>query len=631
MSTDNVALKLLNRTKYAQNRTKYYTVRNTVLSQTERPFFSTGSFYDPKNNRKLLSLKKAFLNRRASRRGPFQKFSLPHEYHKTFGDPSYYSHSELVASCVSASSENMCDSYFWKQICTFSCPMITSGEKIREVRDVISIGDLLKCVSSVAKVNCYDRDLFRVLSREFVDDVRKLSLEEAAELLHCYYRQNVYSCDLVNSVGKMVTSSIIKGLQSTESENSESEPRGVLGKIKDIMPGNRAVNADFGLRPLAKILRYCHYFGYANPDFYLSVAKIFIRCSSSMDFVSRLEMFTYLDPKLMFAEPEESSDSVAPVSKEPTGHDVARDMVSQLLDSVDLINGPDLCHENTFEMSVLLSSHLFRVPENSKLVHDLCGALSSSRLISKAVFRYASNCTYSDLGWREPLGQFLALLSRCCGESTPVMSRVSALTQGLRVQSPFVDSLENLFMDSMLTCFRVLNICWRLKLGRVDAKDDRQLCKKLSFSLEDDNVHSRFLREFGKLSLSSTEMDLISMVVESINERGCKGQSVENLTSSFECLTALINNSGGSRPLSLPSSLREKASEASDAVSMEIVRQLVDFDRASLYRVSLSLSTSDAKNVHLDHYVNYFPKITRRIHERHHVSLPNPLETHIGL
>ncbi|UKK00308.2 hypothetical protein MACK_000380 [Theileria orientalis] len=615
MSTDNAALKLLYRTKYAQNRTKYYTVRNTVLSQTERPFFVTGSFYDAKNNRKLLSLKKAFLNRRASRRGPFQKFSLPHEYHKSFGDPLYYSHSQLVSSCVSASSENMCDSYFWKQIC----------EKIREVRDVISISDLLKCVSSVVKVNYYDRDLFRVLSREFVDDAKKLSLEDIAELLHCYYRQNVYSCDLINSIGKRVTLSLIKELQRTVSENSESEPRGVLGKIKDIIPGNRPVKVDFSFRPLTKILNYCHYFGYENPDLYLSVAKTFLRCSSNMDFVSRLEMFTYLDPKLMFPDSEKSSESVVSVSKEYSGPDFARDMVSQLLDYVDLTNVPDLYHENTFEISVFLSSQLFRVPENSKLLHDLCGALSSCRLISKALFRYASNCTYLGNGWREPLGQFLALLSRCYDESMAIMSRVSALTHGLKVKSPFVESLENLFMDSILTCFRVLNCCWRLKLGCVDAKDDDKLCKMLRFTLDDDNVHSQFLREFGKLSLSSTEMDLISKAVEAINEYGCKSQSVENLTASFECLTALINNSGGiKRSVSLPSNLKEKASNANDAVSMEIVRQLVDFDRGSLYRVSLSLSTTDAKNVHLDHYVNYFPKITRRSHEKHHVPISNP-------
>ncbi|UKJ87896.2 hypothetical protein MACJ_000338 [Theileria orientalis] len=605
MSTDNVALKLLKRTKFAQNRTKYYTVRNTVLSQTERPFFVTGSFYDAKNNRKLLSLKKAFLNRRASRRGPFQKFSLPHEYHKSFGDPSYYSQSELVASCVSSSSENMCDSYFWKQIC----------EKIREVRDVISIADLLKCVSSVVKVNYYDRDLFRVLSREFVDDMKKLSLEDIAELLHCYYRQNVYSCDLVNSIGKRVTSSLIEQLQTTVNENSESRPRGVLGKIKDIMPGNRPLKVDFSFRPLSKILKYCHYFGYVGPDLYLSAAKTFLRCSSSMDFVSRLEMFTYLDPKLMFPDSGESSDANS-----------ARDVVSQLLDSVDLTNDPDLYHENACEISVFLSSQLFRVPENSKLVHDLSASLSSCRLISKAISRYASNCAYLGRGWVDRLVQFLTLLSRCCGESLPIMSRVSALTEGFKAKSPFVDSLENLFMDSMLTCFRVLNSCWRLKLGCVDFKDDGKHRKLVSFSLEDYNVHSQFLREFGKLSLSSAEINLVSKVVDSINEYGCKGQSVENLTASFECLTALINNSGRiNGAVSLPSDLREKASKASDAVSMEIVRQLVDFDRGSLYRVSLSLSTADAKNVHLDHYVNYFPKITRRSHEKHHVPISNPV------
>ncbi|AFZ80116.1 hypothetical protein BEWA_029670 [Theileria equi strain WA] len=116
MSGEVAAQKLLNRTRYAQNRTKYYTVRNLVLSQNERPLFITGSFEEASKDRKLLAIRKAFVNRHSYRRGPFGDLSVPHAYFEIYGDPSYFSLKELVDACTDAAKRDMRDVSFWKQI-----------------------------------------------------------------------------------------------------------------------------------------------------------------------------------------------------------------------------------------------------------------------------------------------------------------------------------------------------------------------------------------------------------------------------------------------------------------------------------------------------------------------------------
>uniref|UniRef100_A0A3B0MM80 Uncharacterized protein n=1 Tax=Theileria annulata TaxID=5874 RepID=A0A3B0MM80_THEAN len=601
MTSQEISLKLLNRTKFAQNRTRYYTVRNSVLSQTERPLFVTGSFNDCVGNLKLLSLRKSYLHRHSSKRGPFQKLSLPHEYFKILGEPAYYSHSELLYACSYASDNFMCDSYFWKQIC----------EKIREVRDVIDIKDLLSCLCSIVKVNYYDRDLLRLLSREFVDDIDKLSLDDIHQLLHCYYKQNVYSCDLVDKVGLKVTQ-LINATPLTQ--NSENQSSTLFGKIKDLIPTNKSSDSEpkceLDLKTLSRISNYLSYFKYSNYDFHNSISNLFITYCNSMDFISRLNFFNSIDPKLL-------TNNLSTTNNLTNNKLINTFLKSIVNDSISFN------HENSYELGTFLSSGLFKSAESSKLLHDFCSISSTIKLICNSILHLSRFDLYgtdvsdtqppspnqtnpiTEITTRIPL--LLERLYKYCFDIIDLIYQISS--NYTAVKSPFIKSFENIFIDSILTCIRALNSFYRLQVLVPSASQNT--CKLLSFTTDDNNVHSSFLKLFHRINITSSDLNFISKASQCLINFDCKGQSIPNLTSSFE-IFSLIQSTNQSTELI----------KSIDILSLEIIRQLVDFDRESIYRIALTLNFTNTNSL-LNHYISFFPKITRRKHHKHHITLNN--------
>ncbi|EAN33691.2 hypothetical protein TpMuguga_01g01233 [Theileria parva strain Muguga] len=667
MSSQEISLKLLNRTKYAQNRTKYYTVGNTVLAQTERPLFITGSFNDCVGNLKSLSLRKSYLNRHSSKRGPFQKLSFPHEYFKFLGDPAYYSHSELLYACSYSSENFMCDSYFWKQIC----------EKLREVRDVVDIKDLLSCLCSVVKVNYYDRDLLRMLSREFVDDIDKLSLAQIHQLLHCYFKQNVYSCDLIDKVGLKITQHISTAQTSEHSDKEINTNVSFLDKIKDLIPGKAvdvAQKCEFDLKTLSRICKYLSYFNYANSNFYSAISNLFILYCNHMDFTSRLHFFNSINPKLINS-PESTN---------------LNDLLTKFLQSFnndsiiyhenvfDHENVYD--HENVFELGTFLSSELFKNAENSKLLHNLCSIASTINLISNSIshlhhFNQSEivNKILNSSDTATGLAKLFDKLYQYCDDIIDVMYKITPLnTNG---KSPFIQSLENIFMDSILTSVKALNSFYRLQVIQLSIinsnnsllntgnsiinsensllntensllntensvlnpensvlnpensvlnpensvlnydntlhnyeQSKRMICRVLKFTTEDDTIHAYFLKNCSKINVTSSDVSFISKVSQCLEDFNCKSQSTSNLTSAFELFSLL--------PL-IKSELREACGKGVEILSLEIIRQLVDFNRQDIYRIKLLLNFTNTNSL-LNHYISYFPKITRRQHLKHH-------------
>lgn len=653
MSAEALAQKLLNRTRYAQNRTKYYTVRNLILSQNERPLFVTGSFEEASKDRKLLAIKKAFVNRHYHRRGPFGTLSLPHVYSGIYGDPAYFSLEELVEACTSAAKSDMRDVSFWKQIC----------EKLRKVRDILEIGDLLKCLSSIVKVNYYDPDLLRMLSREFVDDMDKLDLEQISTLLHCYYKQNVYSCDLIDTAGR-VSIALLDKIEDpvVVKEDESSQDTGIFGLFRSMhsrkQPDKPIVSTH---KYLSGIAKYLTYFGYNNPELFVSITRVLIAHQHTIDLLTKSTTFSSINPVLFIQAYGSLEADGGNNTLEPT----TRARIVALMECIrnEVVSRNVMGHENDvdeYDMGLLLSSNRMS-KETAKLVYDLCRVSSTIKCLSKMALRYIDNLFILSLvdkremvdidelwpsngqtleedetSHRMVLGEIMAKLSECidelvslnvviCGEASGRDNEGSVGDANLPSvkrgnfpeNSPYLVSIRCIFMDSLLVTMAVVNSFWRLAsnasvyfkkgLSLITPKGQ---AKVLKFTLEDQNVHTFLHDKVLEVQVDRLTLEIVGKVAEQIRAYGCSGQSVQNLTNAFETLC-------------ISKRLGKEYKEGIEKVSREIIKQLVTFDRESIYRIKLAMN-GNVKDEYLEYYINQFPRFTRLNKRKHRMTFSDP-------
>ncbi|AFZ80113.1 hypothetical protein BEWA_029640 [Theileria equi strain WA] len=547
----------------------------------------------------------------------------------------------------------------------------------------MEIGDLLKCLSSIVKVNYYDRDLLRMLSREFVDDMDKLDIEQISTLLHCYYKQNVYSCDLVETAGRIATGILDKIEDPVVVQEEPVEETGLFGMLKSILPQKQVDKpVIFTHKYLSGIARYFSYFGYKNPGLFLSIARVLMAHQRTIDLFTKSIVFSSINPAMLIQACKSlavATDSTGPPDN-PMG--VTRTNIVALLECArdEMESGHALKHENDpdeFDMGILLSSSLMS-KDTAKLVYDIFRVSSSVKNLSKMALRYLDNLCLLSLidkrqdvnlderlgheevkSYRETLEVLMAKISDSVDELVDLNGRLgsrgmvqhaskemdgyalehenlpSISKEGgyLPKDSPYLASIRNIFIDSLSTSMAVVNAFLRVSCGSsvhfcdelapptvgdesINSPSKSKLhqggvAKVLKYTLEDNNIHTRLHQRAGDVRLDYSVRRMATRVAEQMELYGCLGQSVHNLTNVFETFCLLSTLDGG-MPL------------GTENVSKEVIKQLVTFDRESIYRIKLAMNMSGLKDEDLDYYINKFPRFTRMDKRKHRMTFSDP-------
>ncbi|CAE8614134.1 unnamed protein product, partial [Polarella glacialis] len=110
-------------------------------------------------------------------------------------DPKLLGGRALVETAARAQSAKLEDFEFWHQV----------AERAVSLRDVMNVGDLAVVLHALLTANHRHPLLMKTLSRELIDDVDKLSLNEAAVVANAYAHFNCVSEPLLNSLSQHVT------------------------------------------------------------------------------------------------------------------------------------------------------------------------------------------------------------------------------------------------------------------------------------------------------------------------------------------------------------------------------------------------------------------------------------------
>lgn len=621
MNTANAQSSLLRRTKFAQSRTAYNTVNNTLLGVHQRQVYVVEPFEQAKNNRQLVAIRKAFASRRNSRKGPFQRLLAPHAYSDLFGDPTYYSNKELHRTCTMAAEMRLTDRLFWWQIC----------EKLRKVRDIMNINRLLSCLSSVISVKYFDPDLLRMMSREFVDDMNKLSLAEIAELMQCYVRANVFSVDLVNAAGNSTAARLlthVKGALNTESSRVDDQHDNATDcKAEDSLTARPET-----LGSLAKCFKY---FGYRNRDLYLSIAFLAIKHWRHLDLYGKCAVFSNLDPRDFQPENTGAENTVSA----ETALEITRDTTNAMMRLFSVFDDSyyvkDL-HSITSEAAfgdIVPPNHTGEYDEYVKRLHHLCCASGAVNNLAKVVCRLVDNiaCTSEDVTCTDFSQVLDVVMAKMASISSMLMSHarnfeivsrnlhenVPKVTDGDRgdeggdrmhiYASPSVNAARCVFVDSLLRSVCAVNATLRYRLRNVACENEVLRGSKLGCSVSDANMHTKLYEPNDNKRLSEEERALLAQFMDAIETYGCRSQAPELLTTALETLSV-----ASTMNCEYAAALREQCQTASNIISWEIVKHLVCFSDEARYRVLLAMHEGKlVPDAYLEHAIGKFTKYVR--------------------
>ncbi|KAK1441971.1 hypothetical protein BgAZ_400010 [Babesia gibsoni] len=632
MGSVNVHSNLLSRTKFAQSRTAYYTVRNTLIGAHQRQMYLVEPFELMKSNRQLGAIRKAYAARRSSRRGPFQKLLPPHVYSQVFGDPTYYSVNELCKTCGIAADMQLRDRTFWWQIC----------EKLRKVRDIMDIRSLLSCISSVIRVKYFDPDLMRMLSREFVDDMHKLSVSEIGELMHCYVVANVYSIDLVNAAGAAVSSRLMRHVENVVNPGTlpAAEHRGH-------QPAYNSVDDTFKEHPetLGLLTKCFAHFGYKNRDLYLSIAYLAIKHWDMFDLYEKCAIFGNLDPKDF--EPSEVTNKDA--DSQETAMEISLAVVSrmnQLLAGLTDDYCPKLLHLVTDEVdatAIMPPNQSEEMEDYAKAIYNLCSVSGATRSLAHVVCRILGNADYvrqnnGSIRVDESLESVMSVLVKLSSElmtsakefhseakkryrSTTLQmikpNEIAPLGNQQPYMCPSVSATYQVFMESTLRMVSAVNASLRSRVGEKDLVGvnalQRYNTKTNAVIRGDDikssdmclNIHSALYD--CNMKLSEKECVLIGHFMDAVENYGCQCHNPELLTTAYETIALLSRMNCEACML-----LSQRAQHVQDVLSLCIVKDLLSYKDEERYRIMLALKNSKlAPSCYLDHALEKFTRFFR--------------------
>ncbi|KAK2194538.1 hypothetical protein BdWA1_000409 [Babesia duncani] len=605
MST--ASINLLNRTKYAQNKRKYFAAGNTLLSLLQRPLFVVDTFQQCKQQRKLEAIRKAFVNKRKSKRGLLDKLCLPHAYTHAFGDPKFMSINELCATCEAAANLNLRDADFWTQIC----------DKLRRVRDVMGIEQLVACLQNISHVNHYDPDLLRMLSKELVDDIDRLEIFKVAQVLQCYYNNNVYSIDLVNAAGQKCTKELSRNLESLTRESPKNT---FLFKLLDNLQADlksdtatRGEIPDSTLSTLGTLCKCLCYFGYRNSSLYLTIASIFIHSWRRMDIYKRCLLFYTLDPNLL----EEIDGNNSKIT-----NDIILEMLKVALQFKNelVIGAWNACNQEYNIPAIIVGCN------DEKAITNIYKALdisSGTRVFSRFI------CSICDKMNRLGKNGFLDYKLDFNVIMEKFADHVIACTQLSldNIKSPCDLNVKHLLVESLLDAIVALNCTWRMSSTN---QASTNYIHRATFTDSDDNIHAQIYRQDFKIEIDAYTGKILAGFIKGICKLGCKGQDSQRLVYALETLAIasmkknLISIGNCIEVNQMQLSLDEIQS-AYDIITLEIVRRFVSLSQQDIYRTILATKYAQTKaNDILLYHLNTFPKFSRMKKTRYKIACTNP-------
>ncbi|CDR95667.1 hypothetical protein, conserved [Babesia bigemina] len=605
---------ILRKTRFTQCRTAYNTVRNALLGLQNRPLYVAEPFELHRNKRRLIAIKKAVSARRNSKKGPFHRLLPPHPYSNLFGDPTYYSNDELCRTCVMASTMRLGDRTFWWQI----------GEKIRKVRDVINIGDLLRCLVSLATVKYFDADLLRITAREFVDEMDKLTLHEIAQLMQCYARANVYSVDLVNSAGDLVAGRLM------EMVSGDIQADGPSDHANEGEDASKWPQATLGL--LAKCFRF---FNYHNRDLYLSIAYLTIKNWRNLDLYAKCATFANLDHRNFQSQPNHESNAASM----ECGEEISRDTTLALLRQ--LAHFPDGFHLKRLDSitdDVDFDAMVPSAPEDIqgdyvKALHALCCAVSAVNNLARVSCRVVDNAAFV----RESMAaenvlpiigstmeKMAAILARSkvywreleTAYKTMDLTQVAFASEGNTDEAPhkciktcpYINTAKHVLIDAAMKSLCAVNAAIRFKVNAVRAEGRPVSDSEFCFAVDDDNVHSELYHYVDSIKLTASEMAVVQHWMDIVETCGCSSQEPELLSCALETLAVLLCVDSQKSALSV-----ERVQAIHDLLALEAVKHLVNIREDGRYRIMLALRLGKvAPNAYLEHALQRFTKCLRK-------------------
>ncbi|GFE53828.1 Holiday-junction resolvase, putative [Babesia ovis] len=630
MSPANPHVEILRRTKFAQNRTAYNTLRNALLYGRQRSIYLVEPYDQVKHNRQLIAIKKAFASRRNGRKGPFQRLLPPHVYSNIFGDPTYYSNNELCKTCVMAAEMQLADRHFWWQI----------AEKLRKVRDVMQIGDVLRCLESLVSVKYFDRDLLRLLSREFADDMRQLNIPEIAQLLQCYARVNVYSVDLVNSAGDVATGYLMEYVKRAVPSDTPRE--------SDDDEGQRKVDpSNWPPMTLGVLAKCFHMFGYKNRDLYLSIAYMGIKQWPNLDLYGKCALFANLDPTNF--NPEGISDSMSletarEVAKETTMalvkqlRNISTDVTIKRLDSIT----------DEVDFTTMVPGRLApNCDDYVKAMHSLCCCVGAVNNLAKVICRLVD---IGDVVKRMDLeidnlfdelmhkmatigGRLMTLHNDVETEAKTRKRERTALSVGDRTIAvpiqevvttfcPYISAARHIVVDAILRAVCAVNAVIRQRVNPSASKRETVPANNLKLTVEDGNIHSSLYKSVATLQLTANECDVLSIFMGIVNSIGCSSQEPEFIATAMETV-ALVSHIA----TQLPHTISDHIQATNDTLSLEAMKNLVCFGDEARYRIMLALRIGKATpNVFLEHGIHSMTKYMRKKKTSVNISMEPPTQ-----
>ncbi|GBE59583.1 peptide synthetase, putative [Babesia ovata] len=607
---------ILRKTRFTQCRTAYNTIRNALLGLQNRPVYVTEAFELHRRKRHLIAIKKALSSRRNSKKGPFHRLLPPHPYSNLFGDPTYYSNNELCRTCVMASTMRLADRTFWWQI----------SEKIRKVRDVMNIGDLLRCLVSLSTVRYFDVDLLRITAREFVDDMDKLTLKEIAQLLQCYVRANVYSVDLVNAAGDDVAGRLMK-MVSGDIQADGPRDGHISNKGED---DSKWAQETLGL--LAKSFRS---FNYQNRDLYLSIAYLTIKNWGHLDLYGKCATFANLDHRNFRSQPNNESNAVSAESGEEISRETTLALLRQLthfpdgfhlkrLDSItddvdfdDMVpSAPESIQEDYVKalhalccaVSAVnnLAKVICRIVDNAAFVRDSVEAENVETIIDSMMEKMAAISAKLKHFWRELEAAYNTMERKQVAFATEDYTDISQ-NGGIKT-CPYINAAQHVFIDAAMKSVCAVNAAIRFKVNAVGAEGRSVSSSEFCFAVEDANVHSELYHYVDTIDLSPSEMAVVGHWMDTIETYGCSSQEPELLACALETLGVMPCVDSQKLPLSMA-----RLQGVHDIVALEAVKHLVNIGEDGRYRILLALRLGKiTPNAYLEHALQSFTKYLRK-------------------
>ncbi|EDO06994.1 uncharacterized protein BBOV_IV006350 [Babesia bovis T2Bo] len=627
MGPSTAQAEVLRRVRFAQNRSAYNTVNCTTASSNKGNVYLVEPYDSIKGTRQLEFIKKAFASRRNSKKGPFQKLFAPHVYSNLFGDPSYYSNNELHNTCIAATEMQLVDRHFWWQI----------AGKLRKVRDVMEIKALLQCMECLVRVKYYDRDLLRLLSREFTDDMHKLDLMEIAKVLQCYARMNVYSPDLVNAAGYVTTSYLMDCIkrdvpfdQLRSSDNDDNQ------KLSSSLPTTLGI--------LAKCFRM---FRYKNRDLYLSIAYMGVKHWNDQNVDSSCALFAYLDPKDFSLDLAVGVDD----AYAKNARDVETNTVLALVKQLEHI--PDnfaMRYTNSITDEVDITCIL---PPNTgpnatgyvKAAYDFCAAVRLLKIMVKALSRLANIVTdgYNLTGvnvnsifdsMMEKIGTIAKRLMasyETLEVSTKTLysgftgsvsggNEVHNMIRNTTMFCPYITASRHMIIDSMLHAVCAVNSTMRLRiLNRTSQAGMDNSTDIFNLIVEDSNVSSRLYAYASGVQLSLDESRILAGFLEAVKLHGCALQSAGLVATAIETLAVVSCMDSQVTNMQL-----EDIQTVSDQLALEAMKNLVSFSLEDRCRMLSALRNGMLKpNPYLEHGIVKTTKLIRK-KRRHEIVAEHP-------